>query len=144
MPITLPQVTIVGTLTADPVLRFTNAGKAFANVTIVSNQRTYNKETQQYEDGSPTFVRGTLWGNPAENLAESLSKGNRVIAAGVLKQNDWTDKEGNKRSTLQLDIDAIGPELKWATAKPVKTTGKSNSGGGGSETTPWSSGEPDW
>lgn len=140
--ITLPQITMVGTLTAAPELRYTNSGKPYATFTVVANDRTYNKDTKQYEDGGATFIRGTIWNDTAENVAESLDKGNRVIVVGTLKQNDWTDKEGHKRSTLQMNVDEVGPSLKWATAKPVKAGAKAAVSSGDA----WggSSDEPDW
>jgi single-strand DNA-binding protein len=129
MALTLPVVTIEGTLTADPTLNFTGSGAAVSNVNIACNTRRKNQQTDQWEDGDPTFVRGTVWKDLAENVAESLAKGDRVLAHGVWEQKDFTDKEGQKRTAYELKIEAIGPSLRWATAKVTKA---SKGGGGGS------------
>ncbi|MBB5167154.1 single-stranded DNA-binding protein [Mycobacterium sp. AZCC_0083] len=128
MALTLPVVTIEGTLTADPTLNFTQSGKGVSNINIACNTRRKNPQTDQWEDGDTTFTRGTVWGELAENLAESVVKGDKVIAHGVLKQKDFTDKEGNKRTAYELDIESIGPSLRFATAKVTKV---SKNGGGG-------------
>ncbi len=134
----LPTVTGVGTLTHEPELRFTQSGKAVATVNIACNARRYNKETQTWEDGDATYLRGTIWSDAAENVAESLEKGARVVFSGTLRQNSWEDKEGNKRSSLELLVDEIGPSLKWATAK-VSKAGKKAAGD------PWAGNdEPAW
>jgi single-strand DNA-binding protein len=125
--ITLPEITIVGTLTADPELRFIPSGKAVANVNIACNQRVKNKQTDQWEDGDATFLRGNIWGEYAEHVAESLTKGVKVIARGVLKQRSY-EKDNVKRTTFELEIEEIGPSLRFATAKVSKAT----KGGGGS------------
>lgn len=128
MALTLPDVTIEGTLTGDPTLNFTQAGKGVANLNVACNTRKLNKQTDQWEDGDTTFFRLTVWGDLAENTAESLSKGDKVLAHGVIKQKDFTDKEGNKRTAYEVDVDAIGPSLRFATAKVNKV---SKQGGGG-------------
>lgn len=129
MSLTLPSVTIEGTLTGDPTLNFTNSGTAVSNVNIACNTRRKNPQTDEWEDGDTTFVRGTIWKKLAENVAETLHKGDRVLAYGDLKQKDFTDKDGNKRTSYELDIQGIGPSLRFATANVFKSTGN---GGGGS------------
>ncbi len=114
-------ITVVGNLTEDPALRFTQSGTAVASVTIASTERYFDRSSNEWKDGETTFVRGTVWkNNGAENLAESLAKGARVIAHGKLKQRTYDDRDGNKRSVIEMDIEEIGPSVKYATAKPVK------------------------
>lgn len=115
-------ITVVGNLTADPELRFTQSGTAVTSVTIASTERVLDRSTGEWKDGETTFVRGTVWkNNGAENLAESLEKGARVIAHGKLKQRNFEDREGNKRSVIEMDIEEMGPSIKYAVAKPAKT-----------------------
>lgn len=129
MAIQLPEVTVVGTLTADPELRFTPAGVAVANFTVASNSRKLNKSTNEWEDGDATFLRCTVWKEYAENVAESLAKGTKVIARGVLKQRSFETREGEKRTVFELDVEEIGPTLRWATAKVSKASKGGNGGG---------------
>lgn len=139
-------ITVVGNLTADPELRFTPSGAAVANFTIASTPRTYDKQTQEWRDGTALFLRCNVWRDAAEHVAESLTKGTRVIAQGRLGQRNWEDKEGNKRTTVELEVDEIGPSLKFADAKVMRSErgSRSSSGGGGfggrQERDPWSSG----
>ena len=121
-------ITVIGNLTADPDLRFTQSGVAVAGFTIASTPRTFNRQTNEWEDGEALFLRCSLWRDPSENLAESLEKGSRVIAQGRLKQRAFTDREGNQRTSIELDVDEIGPSLKYATAKPNKID-RRNGGG---------------
>lgn len=114
--ITLPDVKIVGTLTADPVLRFIPTGKAVANFSIACNERKLNKDTGQWENGDATFVRCNIWGEYAENVAESLTKGIKVIAFGSLKQRSY-DKDGVKQTVFELEVEEIGPTLRFASAR---------------------------
>lgn len=114
-----PVITVVGNLASDPELRFTPSGAAVANVTIASTPRTYNKQTSEWEDGTTLWMRGSIWREAAENVAESLQKGARVIATGRLKQRDY-DKDGEKRTAYEMDIDEIGPSMKYATARVTK------------------------
>jgi single-strand DNA-binding protein len=125
---------ITGNLTADPTLRFTPAGAAVANFTVASTPRTFDRQTNEWKDGEPLFMRCSAWKQLAENVAESLTKGCGVIAQGRLKQRSYETKEGEKRTVVEMDIEEIGPSLKWATAK-VTRAGRSNSGsqGGGSQ-----------
>lgn len=126
----LPAVTVIGTLTADPELRFTPSGAAVTNFTIAANSRKLNRDTGEWEDGDATFLRCNLWRDAAENVAESLTRGARVIATGALKQREY-EKDGEKRTVYELEVDEVGPSLRWAKAVVTKTKGGSNGGGGG-------------
>lgn len=134
----LPVVTVVGTLVADPELRFTPSGAAVANFTIAANSRRLNKQTQEWEDGDATFLRCNLWRQAAENVTESLTRGCRVIATGQLKQRQY-EKDGEKRSSFELEVDEVGPSLKWATTKVNKVARE----GGGSKASSTSSSPAD-
>jgi len=112
-------VTIVGNLVADPDMRFTANGVAVANVTIASTPRTYDRQSGEWKDGESLFLRGTIWKEMAENVAGNLTKGRRVIATGKLKQRSFEDREGNKRSSIELEIEEIGPSLRFGVKKPV-------------------------
>jgi single-strand DNA-binding protein len=137
----LPEVTVAGTLTADPELRFTPNGNAVANFTVAANDRRFDKNTNEWIDAGATFLRCSIWRQAAENVAESLNRGHRVIVTGRLKQRDYEDREGQKRTVFELDVTEIGPSLKWATATVNKATRASTntSGGGGSADDPWGS-----
>lgn len=129
------NVTVVGNLTADPELRFTASGVALANISIADSRRYQDKNSEWQEETS--FFRGTCWREVAENVSESLVKGSRVIISGRLKQRSWETAEGDKRSVVELDIQEIGPSLRWATASVTKTPrtgGGDNSYGGGGAT----------
>lgn len=115
-------VTVVGNLTADPELTFTPSGAAVANFTVASTPRTLNKDSGEWEDGDALFLRCSLWRQYAENVAETLLRGHRVIVSGRLKQRSF-EKDGQKRSVVELDVDEIGPALRYATAKVTKTSG---------------------
>ena len=114
------QITVVGNLTADPELRFTQSGVAVASFTIASTPRTFDRQSNEWKDGEALFLRSSVWRDQAENVAESLEKGSRVIAQGNLKQRSFTDREGNNRTSIELDVTDIGPALLYATAKPNK------------------------
>ena len=114
------QITVIGNLTADPELRFTQSGVAVASFTIASTPRTFDRQSNEWKDGEALFLRSSVWRDQAENVAESLSKGDRVIAQGNLKQRAFTDREGNNRTSIELDVTDIGPALLYATAKPSK------------------------
>jgi single-strand DNA-binding protein len=135
-------MTIVGTVTADPELRFIGSGAAVANFTVAANERRKNKDTGEWEDGSATFIRCNVWRQHAENVAESLTRGMRVIVTGRLKQREF-EKDGQKRTAFDLEVDEVGPTLMWATVKVNKVSrsgGGSSSGGGGSQADdPWGS-----
>jgi single-strand DNA-binding protein len=131
-------ITVVGNLTADPELRFTPSGAAVANFTVASTPRTFDKNTNEWKDGEALFLRCSVWRQAAENVAESLTRGTAVIVQGRLKQRSYETKEGEKRTVYELDVDEIGPSLRWATAKVTKASrgggggGGYGSGGGGS------------
>ena len=113
-------LTIVGNLTAEPELRFTNSGLPVASFTVASTPRTFDKQTGEWKDGDALFMRCSAWRDLAENVAESLTKGTRVVVQGRLQQRSYTDKEGNQRISIELQVDEIGPSLRYATAKPVR------------------------
>lgn len=120
-------ITVIGNLTADPELRFTQSGIAVASFTIASTPRTFDRQSNEWKDGEALFLRCSIWRDAAENVAESLEKGTRVVAQGRLKQRSFTDREGQNRTSIELDVDEIGPSLRYATAKPNKV----QRGGGG-------------
>lgn len=130
----LPNITVAATMVADPEIRFLPNGTAVANFTVAANDRRFNKDTQQWEDAGATFLRCSVWRDMAENAAESLTKGARVLLIGRLKQREWETDEGEKRYAFEVDVSEIGPSLKWATAKVAKTA---HSNGG--NTDPWAS-----
>jgi single-strand DNA-binding protein len=121
-------ITVIGNLTADPELRFTPSGAAVANFTVASTPRTFDRQTNEWKDGEALFLRCNIWREAAENVAESLTRGARVIVSGRLKQRSFETREGEKRTVVELEVDEIGPSLKYATAKVNKA---SRSGGGG-------------
>ena len=123
-----PYMTVVGNLAGDPELRFTAAGHAVANFTIAQTPRTFNRESSQWVDDETLWIRASVWREAAENVAETLTKGMRVIAHGRLKARSFETKEGEQRTNWELDIDEIGPSLRWATAQVNRTP---RSGGGG-------------
>jgi len=125
----LPDITVAGTLTADPELRFTANGTAVANFTVAANDRRYDKDRGEWVDNGATFMRCTVWRDTAEHVAESLQKGRRVLLTGSLRQRDWETKEGEKRTTFEVDVTEIGPSLKWAIAKVAKATRNSTDDG---------------
>lgn len=129
-------ITVVGNLTGDPELRFTPSGSAVANFTIASTPKSFNKRSQQFEDGETLFLRASVWREAAENVAESLTKGMRVVAQGRLKSRSFETKEGEKRTVMELEVDEIGPSLRWASAKVTRTERKGNGGGFGTTTPP--------
>ena len=114
-------ITVVGNLTSDPELRYTQNGLAVANFTIASTPRTFDKATNDYKDGDALFLRCSVWRDFAEHVAGSLTKGTRVIASGRLRQRSYETKEGEKRSSIELEIDDIGPSLRYATAQVTRT-----------------------
>ena len=122
------SITIVGNLTADPELKFTQSGIPAANFTVASTPRSFDRQTNEWRDGDPLFLRCTVWRDHAEHVAESLSKGMRVIVQGNLRASQWTDKQGNRRTTYQIDVAEIGPSLRYATAQVSKATRGNNFG----------------
>ncbi|WP_017972500.1 single-stranded DNA-binding protein [Actinopolyspora halophila] len=121
--------TVVGNLTADPELRFTQAGKQVINFTVASTPRYYDKQAGEWKDGEALFLRCNLWGQPAENVAESLARGMRVVVQGRLRQRSFETKEGEKRTIVEMEVDEVGPSLRYATARVTKTTSGSSGGG---------------
>jgi len=115
-------LTIVGNLTADPELRYTQNGLAVANFTIAATERTFDRQANDWKDGDPLFLRCSIWRDYAEHVAGSLTKGTRVIATGSLKQRSYETKEGEKRTVFELDVLEIGPALRFATAQVVRAT----------------------
>lgn len=109
-------LTVVGNLTSDPELRYTQQGLAVAEFTIASTPRKFDRSKNEWVDGDTLFMRASVWRDYAEHVAGSLVKGARVLVVGTLRQDSWEDKEGNKRTTLRLDVDEIGPSLRYATA----------------------------
>ncbi len=121
-------ITVVGNLTADPELRFTPSGAPVANFTVASTPRTFDRQSGEWKDGDAMFLNCAVWRQPAENVAESLSKGMRVIVQGRLRSRSYETREGEKRTVFEVDVEEIGPALKYATAKVTRSSG----GGGGS------------
>ena len=130
-------LTVIGNLTDAPELRFTSSGAAVAKFRIASTPRFMDKASGEWKDGEPLFLACTVWRQVAENVAESLDRGSRVIVSGRLKQRSYETKEGEKRTVIDLDVDEIGPSLRYATAKVQKMSrsggGGFGSGGGGSQ-----------
>jgi single-strand DNA-binding protein len=123
-------ITVVGNLTADPELRYTQSGQAVANFTIASTPRTLDRQSNEWKDGEALFLRASCWREFAEHVAGSLTKGTRVIAQGRLKQRSYQDRDGNNRVSIELDIDEIGPSLRYATAQVTRASGGGGGGGG--------------
>ena len=132
-------ITVVGNLTSDPAPRYTQNGLAVANFTIASTPRNFDRASSEWKDGEALFLRASVWREFAEHVAGSLTKGSRVIATGRLKQRSYETKEGEKRTTIELEIDEIGPSLRYATAQVSRAAGGSGAKGampaGGDE--PW-------
>ncbi|ORL34996.1 single-stranded DNA-binding protein [Prescottella equi] len=124
-------LTIIGNLTADPELRFTPAGAAVANFTVAATPRTFDRQSNEWKDGDALFLRCTIWREAAENVAESLTRGSRVIVSGRLKQRSYETREGEKRTVIELEVDEIGPSLRYATAKVNKASKSGNGTGSG-------------
>ena len=138
-------ITVVGNLTGDPELRFTPSGAAVANFTVASTPRSFDRQSNEWKDGETLFMRCSVWREAAESVAESLHRGDRVIVTGRLVSRSWDDKEtGQKRSVMEMQVDEVGPSLKWATAKVTK--GQRSGGGGGGygggqgQDDPWATG----
>ncbi|MET8749839.1 single-stranded DNA-binding protein [Streptomyces sp. NPDC004667] len=124
-------ITVVGNLVDDPELRFTPSGAAVAKFRVASTPRTFDRQTNEWKDGESLFLTCSVWRQAAENVAESLQRGMRVIVQGRLKQRSYEDREGVKRTVYELDVEEVGPSLKNATAKVAKTTGRGGQGGYG-------------
>lgn len=115
-------ITVVGNLTADPELRYTSTGLAVASFTIASTPRMFDKQSGEWKDGAPLFLRASVWREFAEHVASSLSKGARVVAQGKLKQRQYETKEGEKRTAIELEVEEIGPSLRYATAQVTRAS----------------------
>ena len=138
-------ITVVGNLTADPELRYTQNGLAVANFTIAATPRNFDKASGDWKDGDTLFMRASVWREFAEQVAGSLTKGSRVIATGRLKQRSYETKEGEKRTSIELEVDEVGPSLRYATAQVTRTS-RDGGGGGGSRgqvaDEPWAASAP--
>jgi single-strand DNA-binding protein len=140
-------ITVIGNLTADPELRFTPSGAAVASFTVASTPRTFDRSTGEWKDGDALFLRCNIWRQAAENVAESLTRGARVLVSGRLRQRSFETREGEKRTVVELEVDEVGPSLRYATAKINKANRGSGGGGGyggsGSHADdPWGSAPP--
>ena len=139
-------ITVVGNLTADPELRFTPSGAPVANFTVASTPRTFDRQSGEWKDGDAMFLNCAVWRQAAENVAESLTKGMRVIVQGRLRSRSYETREGEKRTVFEVEVEEIGPALRYATAKVTRTTRGGNYGGGsggaGGQNTGWSSTAP--
>ena len=124
-------VHIIGNLTNDPELRFTPSGAAVANFTVASTPRTFDRQSNEWKDGETLFMRCSVWREAAENVAESLTRGTRVIVSGRLRSRSYDTKEGEKRTVVELEVDEVGPSLRYATTKVSKTSRGGGGGGGG-------------
>ena len=125
------QITVIGNLTADPELRFTPAGAAVANFTIASTPRQFDRQSNEWKDGEALFLHCSVWKEAAENVAESLTKGTRVIAQGRLRSRSYDTKEGERRTVMELEVDEIGPSLRFASAKVTRTQRGNGEGAAG-------------
>jgi single-strand DNA-binding protein len=135
-------ITLIGNLTTDPELRFTSTGTAVANFTVATNPRTFDKASGEWRDAEPLFLRCTLWRVPAENLAESLRRGDRVIVVGRLRQRSFETREGDKRTVTECDATEVGASLQFRQLKPITATRgsaqtTSSTGAAGSEQPPF-------
>ncbi|PPK98210.1 single-strand DNA-binding protein [Kineococcus xinjiangensis] len=124
-------ITLVGNLTNDPELRFTPSGAAVANFTVASTPRTFDRQSNDWKDGETLFMRCAVWREAAENVAESLTRGTRVIVTGRLQSRSFETKEGEKRTVIEMQVDEVGPSLRYASAKVSKTSRGGGGGGGG-------------
>ncbi|WP_067859805.1 single-stranded DNA-binding protein [Nocardia shimofusensis] len=146
-----PVITVIGNLTSDPELRFTPAGVAVANITVASTPRVFDRNSNEWKDSDALFLRCNIWREAAENVAESLTRGSRVIVSGRLKQRSYEARDGEKRVVFELDVEEMGPSLRFAKAKVTRVgrngsgnvivSARSNRPGGGSAGDPWGSAE---
>jgi len=137
-------ITVVGNLVDDPELRFTPSGAAVANFRIAATPRTFDRQTNEWKDGDALFLTCSVWRQAAENVAESLQRGMRVVVQGRLKSRQYETREGEKRTVFEIDVEEVGPSLKYATAKVTRTTRSGGGGGfsggggqGGGDNDPW-------
>jgi single-strand DNA-binding protein len=146
-------ITVIGNITGDPELRFTPSGAAVANFTVASTPRQFDRQSNEWKDGETLFMRCSVWRDAAENVAESLQRGTRVIVSGRLKSRSYETKEGEKRTVIEMEVDEVGPSLRYATAKVNRTQRGGGSGGfsgggqqgggfggGGQQEDPWATG----
>ena len=139
-------ITVIGNITGDPELRFTPSGAAVANFTVASTPRAFDRQSNEWKDGETLFMRCSVWRDAAENVAESLQRGTRVIVSGRLKSRSYETKEGEKRTVVEMEVDEVGPSLRYASAKVTKTQrgsgggGQGGFGGGGQQEDPWATG----
>src|ERR1700754_3000501 len=138
-------ITVIGNLTDDPELRFTPSGAAVAKFRVASTPRVMDRQTNEWKDGDPLFLPCTVWRQAAENVAESLQRGARVIVSGRLKQRSYETREGEKRTVVELEVDEVGPALAFATAKVTRASRSGGGGGysGGGQSRPQSGGDND-
>jgi len=140
-------ITVVGNLTADPELRYTQNGLAVANFTIASTPRNFDRASNEFKDGATLFLRASVWREFAEHVAGSLTKGTRVVATGRLKQSEYQTKEGEKRTSIELEVDEIGPSLRYATAQVTRAASSRDGGGapsrGAVADEPWAASAPE-
>jgi single-strand DNA-binding protein len=125
------QITLVGNLVDDPTLRFTPAGVPVANFTVASTPRSFDRQAGEWKDGDPMFLNCHVWREAAENVAESLTKGMRVVVQGRLKSRSYETREGDRRTVFEVDVDEVGPSLRYATAKVTRSQSKSSPQGTG-------------
>ena len=137
-------ITLVGNLTADPELRFTPSGAAVANFTVASTPRTFDRQTNEWRDGDAMFLNCAVWRQAAENVAESLQRGMRVIVQGRLRSRSYETRDGERRTVFEIDVDEIGPALRYATARVTRNASGSSQGGSGSRPSAGSSGDDPW
>jgi single-strand DNA-binding protein len=145
-------ITVIGNITGDPELRFTPSGAAVANFTVASTPRQFDRQSNEWKDGETLFMRCSVWRDAAENVAESLQRGTRVIVSGRLKSRSYETKEGEKRTVVEMEVDEVGPSLRYATAKVNRTQrgtggqgggfggGQQGGGQGGQQEDPWATG----
>jgi single-strand DNA-binding protein len=135
-------ITVVGNLTADPELRYTQNGKAVANFTIASTPRTFDRQSNEWKDGDALFLRSSAWGELGDHVAGSLTKGSRVIVQGRLRQRSYQDREGQQRTSIELEVDEIGPSLRYAMAAVTRASG--SNGGQQPNSAPNTDPQPRW
>lgn len=138
-------ITVVGNLTADPELRYTQNGLPVANFTIASTPRNFDRAANEWKDGDPLFLRASVWREFAEHVAGSLTKGMRVMAQGRLRQRSYQDREGNQRTAIELEVDEIGPSLRYATAqvtRAARTDGQQRPAASAPVEEQWATSEP--
>ena len=137
-------ITVVGNLTADPELRYTQGGLPVANFTIASTPKTFDRQANEWKDGEALFLRASVWRDFAEHVAGSLTKGMRVVATGRLRQRSYQDREGQNRTAIELEVDEIGPSLRYATAQVTRAASSGGGGGGGQQARPQVQQEEPW